>query len=78
MITHMFENVTARLPSAQEQAVLHEFLKKKKAYFKANPKEAVSILTTGMYKTQRSGTDIAAWTSVARIILNLHESVTVY
>jgi hypothetical protein len=77
-ITAMFEQVTARLASTQEQAVLLEYLKKQKKFFKENPKEAVAILTTGMYKVQNSGSDIAAWTSVARIILNLHESVTVY
>ena len=78
MLTAMFENVTSRLPSSQEQTVLLDYLKKQKAFFAKNPNEAVALLTTGMYKTQASGANIAAWTSVARIILNLHESVTVY
>jgi hypothetical protein len=77
-INSMFEKVTGRLPSAKEHSTLSQFLESQKALYKAEPKKATELLSIGMFKEQYNNPETAAWTSLARIILNLHESVTVY
>ena len=74
----MFEKVTGRLPSAKELSTLSSFLVTQKAIYKAEPQKATELLSIGMFKGQYNSPEAAAWTSLARIILNLHESVTVY
>ena len=77
-VSTMFEDATGRIPSQQEQKTLIDFYNQQLKHFQHTPQAAIDILTSGMYKARHSGTEIAAWTSVARVILNLHESVTVY
>ena len=77
-ISIMFEDATARVPSQEEQKALLDYYGKQLEHFKKNAQDAIDIVTTGMYKPKHSGAEIAAWTAVARVILNLHESVTVY
>ena len=77
-VTTMFEDVTGRVPTQQEQKTLMDFYNQQLKHFQHSPKDVIDILTTGMYKPKNSGAEIAAWTSVARVLLNLHESVTVY
>ena len=77
-VSAMFEDTTGRLPTQKEQQALIDFYKQQLKHFQHSPQAAIDILTTGMYKAKNSGAEIAAWMSVARVILNLHESVTVY
>ena len=77
-VSVMFEDTTGRLPSQKEQQTLIDFYNKQLKHFQLSPQSGIDILTTGMYKPKHSGAEIAAWMSVARVILNLHESVTVY
>lgn len=77
-VSVMFEDTTGRLPSQKEQQTLIDFYNKQLKHFQHSPQSGIDILTTGMYKPKHSGAEIAAWMSVARVILNLHESVTVY
>ncbi|MBI1373739.1 MAG: DUF1549 domain-containing protein [Phycisphaera sp.] len=68
----------ARTPSAAERTLLTGLLDKHRAEFKADPKAAADVPTTGMTKAP-AGVDpveLAAWTSVARTILNLNETIT--
>ncbi len=77
-VATMFEDATGRVPTQQEQKTLVDFYNQQLKHFKDTPQAAIDILTSGMYKTKNSGAEIAAWTAVARVILNLHEIVTVY
>ena len=77
-VATMFEDATGRVPTQQEQKTLVDFYNQQLKHFKETPQAAIDILTSGMYKAKHSGAEIAAWTAVARVILNLHEIVTVY
>lgn len=77
-VSTMFEDATGRIPSQLEQKTLVSYYNQQLKHFQKTPQAAIDILTSGMYKAKHSGAEIAAWTSVARVILNLHESVTVY
>jgi hypothetical protein len=77
-ITKMFEKATGRIPTAAEASMLESYYKKQLTEFTVNQKANVSSINAGMYKPVNSGAELLAWTSVARVILNLHEFVTVY
>lgn len=77
-VATMFEDATGRVPGQEEQKTLVDFYNQQLKHFQNSPQAAIDILTSGMYKAKNSGAEIAAWTAVARVILNLHESVTVY
>ena len=74
----MFEDATGRVPTQSESKILVDFYNQQLKHFQHTPQAAIDILTSGMYKPKHSGAEIAAWTAVARVLLNLHESVTVY
>lgn len=68
----------SRAPKRAEMAVLESLLKQSLADFKANPQAVREFLSVGD-KPVAAGVDpdeLAAWTTVARAILNLHESMT--
>ncbi|MDD7986376.1 PSD1 and planctomycete cytochrome C domain-containing protein [Lentisphaera marina] len=76
----MFEKATGRTPDNTELLQLQNIADSEIAYYSNKPKEASELLSTGL-KTVDSKLDqkeLAAWTSVARIMLNLHETITVY
>jgi hypothetical protein len=68
----------ARKPLAQELAVLGGLLEKHRAQFAADPASADKLLTIGEtpLSADLDRVELAAWTSVLRVLLNLHETVT--
>ena len=46
--------------------------------YRANPAAARALISTGVAPTPEGldATELAAWTHVARVLLNLHETVT--
>jgi hypothetical protein len=74
-----FELALAREPKAVELTSLRTHLATQRDYYKANPAEADKLLRTG-YTPRPTGdaVELAAWTSVARVILNLQECITRY
>ena len=62
----------ARRPSVQESARLEKFLTLQKAEFAA--KQAAALV--GMEKTGAQLIELAAWTSLTRVLLNLDEFIT--
>ena len=67
-----------RTPSSQEIATLEELLNKHLADYRATPVAAEALLSVGLTPAadQLSKPELAAWTNVARAILNLHETIT--
>jgi hypothetical protein len=67
-----------RKPRADELAVVSDVLKKHLAQYAHDPAAAKAVLEVGLAQPPKdvSPAELAAWTSVARIILNLHETIT--
>ncbi|MFP6582868.1 MAG: PSD1 and planctomycete cytochrome C domain-containing protein [Candidatus Hydrogenedentota bacterium] len=77
-ISWALRQAISRIPSSEEVSILNDVYAKHKASFSETPENATNLLAIGMF-TPPENTDaaeLAAWTSVARIILNLHETIT--
>ena len=75
-----YQEMLGRAPRAKEASSLAKFLADQRAHYKANTDEAKKLLKVGQ-RTAAAGIDeieLAAWTQVCRVIVNLHESVTRY
>jgi hypothetical protein len=72
-----WEQVLLRQPTdAQRQTLLQVYEKHRKEYAES-PEAAKALLTVGLRpQAEYPPADLAAWTSVARIMLNLHETIT--
>ena len=67
-----------RRPTADELKVTSELFAKHLADYQKEPGDAEELLKTGLAPIAE-GTDkseMAAWTHVARVVLNLHETIT--
>jgi mono/diheme cytochrome c family protein len=73
-----FRLVTARWPDKQEQAILEKALSDQKERFSGDIEGARKLISVGESKPNDSldPRDLAAWTMMANMLLNLHESVT--
>jgi hypothetical protein len=73
-----FRRAVSRPASDQEAAVLEQLLNNHLAEYQANAAAAAEVLTVGAKPAppDLSPQELAAWTSVARTILNLHETIT--
>jgi Protein of unknown function (DUF1553)/Protein of unknown function (DUF1549)/Concanavalin A-like lectin/glucanases superfamily/Planctomycete cytochrome C len=73
-----FRSAVARLPAGAEHAVVNDLLAAARERFKAQPDAANKLLTVGSSKvdTTIEAGEMAAWTSVASIILNLDETIS--
>jgi hypothetical protein len=73
-----FRLAQSRPARPEEEAVLIRLLEKHLAEFRADPAAAAAVVATGESAVPAEGdvAELAAWTSVARVILNLHETVT--
>jgi hypothetical protein len=68
----------ARDETARERELLLRLLEKTRAHFAANPADAEAYLKQGdsPRSSRLPAPELAAWTSIASLILNLDESVT--
>jgi len=73
-----FRLATSRKPSASELAVLLKVYESELAEFRADAESATKLLAYGAAKRNEAldVNDLAAWTMVANMILNLDETVT--
>jgi hypothetical protein len=74
----MYREALGRPPREEETKVLTALLAKHRAEYRANAAAAKELEATGarpVPKDLEIG-ELAAWTSVARVILNLHETIT--
>jgi hypothetical protein len=76
----IYQKTLARDPRDNETASLKAFLERQRTYYKAHPDEAKKLVHIGdaPVVADADDADLAAWTSVCRVVLNLHETITRY
>ena len=77
-IDYAYQRALCRKPTDAERAILLELCHKHLTEYTGDPESATQLITTG-FSPQPEDVDtaeLAAWTSVARTILNLHETIT--
>ena len=77
-ITSGFERVAARTPTEAEIGVLSEILDQRLSEYRADPDAAVKLLSVGdsAIDNELETAELAAWTTVARILMNTSEFIT--
>ena len=77
-IDFAFKLATARTPDRRERAVLLDSLKQFRSSYRQEQANATKLLSVGESKADSSlsPSELAAWTTVASMILNLDETVT--
>lgn len=77
-LTWAWRTALSRNPKPAELAVLTTLYIKHKSEYTADPKSATALAASGEADTNKDldPIELAAWTSVARTILNLHETIT--
>ncbi|ADE53640.1 PSD1 and planctomycete cytochrome C domain-containing protein [Coraliomargarita akajimensis] len=79
-IQYAYQTVLTREPTQQESAALLAFLEREQVRYAESPKDAEAILQTGLLipDATLNVVELAAWTSLSRALLNLHETITRY
>ncbi len=76
-IAWAFRRATARKPTAEEKRILIDLRRKHVEQYRASPKQAAQLVAVGESAVAKGDpVELASWTSVARAILNLHETIT--
>jgi hypothetical protein len=77
-IQFAYRQVLCRKASPEEAKLVEGLYRKHLAQFSANKADAVALLTVGDRPAPKDveAAELAAWTSVARVLLNLHETIT--
>jgi uncharacterized protein DUF1553/uncharacterized protein DUF1549/cytochrome c len=75
-----FEQALARPIKPKEKESLGAFVAQARAEYKAKPEDAAKLLKVGLTPAPENADpiELAAWTSVCRVVLNLHETITRY
>jgi len=75
-----FNEALARRATGQEVQVLIDVYRKHLEQYTADPKAAAAVQSVGLSPQAKDldPVELAAWTSIARVILNLHETITRY
>ena len=73
-----FREVLTRPPEVEERLLLKRLLEQELGRFQVNPEAATRLLSVGARPAppQCTPAEFAAWTSVARVLLNLSETLT--
>lgn len=77
-VIHAFRSVVSRFPDAEEVSTLIDVFRESQSEFKKAPGSALELLNLGESKRNEKldADELAAWTMVAHLILNLSETVT--
>lgn len=77
-LKHAFAIAVARAPDEFEQALLFDFYQANLDEFSDNPDSADQLLSVGIFEVSDNSNrpELAAWTMMARVILNLSETMT--
>jgi len=75
-----YQRALGRAIKTKELASLKKFLAAQREHLRNDTDEAVAIQKVGSARASKeaSAVELAAWTSVCRVVLNLHESITSY
>jgi hypothetical protein len=76
----VYERTLARSIKPSELASLKKFLTAQREHLHTDKDEAVNIQKVGLAPAVKdeNAIELGAWTSVCRVVLNLHETITVY
>lgn len=79
-IDGLFERALARPPKDRERESLLKFLETQRREFADSPDDTAKLLKVGLSPAPKDlpPPELAAWTSVCRVVLNLHETITRY
>ena len=74
----LWRQAVSRKPTAEETAVLAEVLAKSRAQQHADPTQADQLLAVGLapQPDAAQAAEVAAWTPVCRVLLNLNETIS--
>ncbi len=77
-ITYAFRLATARKPEKDEIAILTTIYKQQLAEYRKGQGAAEKLLKVGDFKAKESlnHDELAAWTTIANLLINLDETVT--
>jgi hypothetical protein len=77
-IAYAFRLATARRPSGREAGVLRKLLEQQRETYARDPQAATRLLSVGESARDKrlNSVEVAAWTTVTSVILNLDETVT--
>ena len=75
-----FQRALSRSAKPAERTSLTKFLSEQRGYYGANPEDAKKFLRVGFAPVPAGANEpeLAAWTQVCRVVLNLHETITRY
>ncbi|MGH7969086.1 MAG: DUF1553 domain-containing protein, partial [Limisphaerales bacterium] len=75
-----FERALDRAARPDEKKSLLAFLDVQREHYRQHPEETEKLLHVGLAPDRKDGdkAELAAWTQVCRVILNLHETITIY
>ncbi|MEM9346052.1 MAG: PSD1 and planctomycete cytochrome C domain-containing protein [Planctomycetota bacterium] len=75
----LYSLVLARAPRGNERTMLTALLASQREHFTGQPEEAAKLAAMGQSPPAAPDldpVDVAAWTSICRVVLNLHETIT--
>jgi Protein of unknown function (DUF1553)/Protein of unknown function (DUF1549)/Planctomycete cytochrome C len=77
-LVQAFQSALGRAPTNEESGPLLVFLAKQRQHYTANIKDAEALLRTGLapLPAEDQRVEVAAWTQMCRVLLNLHETIT--
>ena len=77
-LTEAFRAATSRFPTAEEAELMRRTLDQHRAAYRARPDDAQQLITQGASKPDPAldPVELAAWTLIANLVLNLDELVT--
>ena len=77
-LTWVWRQVLSRPPRPVEIEAIQPLLEKQLAEYRCNPAAAPALLKIGQSPPPQGAdpAELAAWTNIARVILNLHETIT--
>lgn len=76
-MTALWERVLQRAPTDSERARMVALVRKHRADFDRRPEDAAALVAVGASPAspELPAAELAAWTSAARVVLNLHETI---
>jgi mono/diheme cytochrome c family protein len=79
-IAFLWNRTLSRTPDAEELALVKGLLDRRRAEYRADPTAAGKLLAVGIAPrdTSLDPIELAAWTTAARAVLNLHEAIARY
>ena len=77
-ITYAYHQALNRKPNAQELTLLNSLFDKHLKQYTEDEEAAAELLKTGLKESESTAdqAQLAAWTSIARVVFNLHEFIT--